>query len=659
MANQYFHLTIGPVQAFVAQARRTRDFWAGSFILSYLSSVAMAAVRQQQGEIEFPVPDENFLQWLATGQGDELPKQGSVPNRFKAMEIKVAEGFEPYAVVDAVQAAWKALADLVWQKDIANVVGENSEQAGLWQRQINNFWEISWCLTDSPSASDLLDRRKNWRTHLAADEPGVKCSLMEGYQELSAATRPGEQNGFWDSVRAQRVHNIQRDIREDEHLCAIAYVKRRFAYYFAELQVVLPAVGEHPAQTLFGWELPTSVPSIAYMAATPWLAASIHASANNPEALSKIEDLERCLRLLDAPWEGRPLQHVQAACDAASYKGGRWKQVDGQFLYAPAVEQAIKEARKKDSPTAGDLEVLRAANEHLRDIRQLTQLGDPSPFYAILLMDGDSLGVQMSDAAKQKGISNGLNAFTAGVPDIVEQHSGFLVYAGGDDVLAILPQPFAMECAVAVKDHYNSCFEKENEALPRKHKITTSISAAINYAHYKTPLTRILMDAHDLLDNVAKERTGRNSLAVRLWRPGGINAEWSAPWASVAPLQTISAQVAEHLQGDLARGFFFKLEDVISNLGLTNENHGFDESAVKALVRSAWTHTGNPLESLPSNMDTALFEACRMVTRELNNGQEKLVNRSAFLPGALKLIQFLATENQRFLCSATQQGATA
>ena len=38
------HLSIGPVQTFVAQARRTRDFWAGSFLLSWLSGQAMAAV---------------------------------------------------------------------------------------------------------------------------------------------------------------------------------------------------------------------------------------------------------------------------------------------------------------------------------------------------------------------------------------------------------------------------------------------------------------------------------------------------------------------------------------------------------------------------------------------------------------------------------------
>ncbi|MCB1813240.1 MAG: hypothetical protein KDK04_16180, partial [Candidatus Competibacteraceae bacterium] len=44
---KHFQFTLGPVQGFVAQARRTRDFWAGSFILSWLSGVAMRAVQAQ------------------------------------------------------------------------------------------------------------------------------------------------------------------------------------------------------------------------------------------------------------------------------------------------------------------------------------------------------------------------------------------------------------------------------------------------------------------------------------------------------------------------------------------------------------------------------------------------------------------------------------
>lgn len=663
MADQYFHLTIGPVQAFVAQARRTRDFWAGSFILSYLSSVAMAAVRQQQGEIEFPVPDENFLAWLETGEGEELPKQGSVPNRFKAMEVKVQEGFDAGAVVNAVHTAWRNMAELVWEKDIAPVVQANSPQREIWERQINHFWEISWCLSADKNASNLLDRRKNWRTHVLADEPGVKCSLMEGYQELSGALKPGKQNrevqGFWDAVRGQKIE-IARDIREDEHLCAIAFVKRRFVHHFEQLKVELSAVGRNPAKTLHGWKLPTSVPSIAYLAAAPWLAATIKASAENEKVQEAISSLERGLRLLDTPWEGRVLEHIQQVCNQVGYKGGQWKQVDGQYLYPQTVLQDIKAANQQGSPTKDDAPILEAVGKHLTIIRRETGLGEPSPFYAILLMDGDSLGVQMSDAAKQQGISNGLNNFTAGVPNIVEQHSGFLVYAGGDDVLAILPQPFALACAVAIQQHYDACFEDENKKLDAKHQITTSISGAINFAHYKTPLTRILQDSHALLDNVAKDATGRNSLAIRLWKPGGLNAEWAAPWPYVRALQVISQQVAEHLQGDLARGFFFKLETVINDLGLTDATHGFDETAIKALVRSAWAHTGNKLENLPANMDTQLFEACRVVKRVQKNNQMVVEATDAFAPGGLRVIQFLATENQTFLRATTEsEGETA
>ena len=62
--SQYFHFTMGPVQEFVAQARRTRDFWAGSFLLSWLSAVAMREVRHQGGTIVFPLPSEAFMQAL-------------------------------------------------------------------------------------------------------------------------------------------------------------------------------------------------------------------------------------------------------------------------------------------------------------------------------------------------------------------------------------------------------------------------------------------------------------------------------------------------------------------------------------------------------------------------------------------------------------------
>ena len=41
MTERLLHFTLGPVQSFVAQARRTSDLWAGSLLLSWLAGQAM------------------------------------------------------------------------------------------------------------------------------------------------------------------------------------------------------------------------------------------------------------------------------------------------------------------------------------------------------------------------------------------------------------------------------------------------------------------------------------------------------------------------------------------------------------------------------------------------------------------------------------------
>ncbi|MEZ5592419.1 MAG: type III-B CRISPR-associated protein Cas10/Cmr2 [Gammaproteobacteria bacterium] len=114
---KHFQFTLGPVQGFVAQARRTRDFWAGSFILSWLSGVAMRAVQAQDGTIIFPVPGQDYLSWIDGSQKKNSgPQQGGVPNRFLA---KVPDDFRPQEIVNSVNTAWRALADAVWQADLA------------------------------------------------------------------------------------------------------------------------------------------------------------------------------------------------------------------------------------------------------------------------------------------------------------------------------------------------------------------------------------------------------------------------------------------------------------------------------------------------------------------------------------------------------------
>ncbi|MEN9373501.1 MAG: hypothetical protein RIR79_1053, partial [Pseudomonadota bacterium] len=283
---KYFHFTIGPVQGFVAQARRTRDFWAGSFLLSWLSGVAMAEIIRQGGEIKFPVPPDGYLDWIEGKGKSEKPRQGAIPNRFKATEAKVPAGFDGKKVKQCVQEAWFALAEHIWKEDCLSKISTASTRA-IWERQNKNFWDISWVLTKDDTDTSLMDQRKNWRSHYAeSGEPGVKCMVMDGWQELSGAERPGKEgNSFWKEIRedAKRT-GIKTDLGEKEQLCALAYVKRRFARYFGSFNDKKLESG----LTVNGWKLETGMPSVSYMAAVHWLEKLIQ-TANFEEVKPLLE----------------------------------------------------------------------------------------------------------------------------------------------------------------------------------------------------------------------------------------------------------------------------------------------------------------------------------------------------------------------------------
>jgi CRISPR-associated protein Cmr2 len=200
--------------------------------------------------------------------------------------------------------------------------------------------------------------------------------------------------------------------------------------------------------------------------------------------------------------------------------------LDGNVFFESALENAnIYEDRDQAEIVLVELKALQKLTRHTEPC-----LPPPTPFYAVLMMDGDSLGKQMSDPAKQNTITVGLNEFTAAVPELVKQRNGFLIYAGGDDVLAVLPLEDALGCALNIRQKYQAVFADLNKKPPKEKQVATSISAAVVYAHIKMPLGKILKDAHNLLDTVAKEQYGRDSLAVRVWKPGSRILQWASPW---------------------------------------------------------------------------------------------------------------------------------
>jgi CRISPR-associated protein Cmr2 len=641
MTAQYFHFTLGPVQGFVAQARRTRDFWAGSFLLSWLSAVAMRAVIEQKGEIIFPKVSADYLDWLENNGSGQPPQQGCVPNRFKGGLAKVSADFDPDLVTASIRQAWQELAERVWQQDLAQCSSHTRE---IWDRQVKQFWEISWALSDNESESNLLDRRKNWRSYLPPEESGVKCMMMDGWQELSGIATPNAKGlqTFWENLRRTGKHGIQTDLRENEYLCAIAFIKRRFSRCFAKLVAPMPG-----GWTVYGWPVDVAVPSVAYMAAGPWL-AKILEHASLPELTNFHNEASQ---LTDQTYNENKtnLKCIKSVIDQQKDKLLFWKlkSLDGNVFFESALDN------KNIYPDQIQSKKVKQALKALRQSVKDKNLEPVSPFYAILLMDGDSLGSHMSEMGKQENISKGLENFTKVVQAIVEDHSGFLIYAGGDDVLALLPLEYALTCAKALRDHYLDSFKN----LPGA-EIKTTLSGAIEYAHIRMPLGKILSDAHDLLDDIAKEHTGRDAIAVRVWKPGGQHLEWAMPWEKAID-QSSGEVIIDRLARDFRKdqqetpfsnSFFFNIEE---RLAMLNDNNSqlFDKDHMTDLIACEYLSSGvNRVTGDHKKITLAearqrirpLLEQCFKVRRQLQNGQESFIESHEFNSNALQLIRFLA-----------------
>ena len=516
--SNYFHFTLGPVQGFVSQARRTRDFWAGSFLLSWLSGVAMAATEQMGGEITFPIPAADYLDWVRGNGKDKnkAPRQGSIPNRFKAA---VPADFDGKLVEQAVREAWLQLAEHVWQQDLKAFASTATRE--VWERQNAAFWEVSWAMTDKVEDSNLLDRRKNWRNHLPPPELGVKCVIMEGWQELSGIenmkTEGNEaRRAFWERVCAIQPAGSTdfasgekegKDKKVGEMLCALAFVKRRFARHFAGFKTTL-VLGEKSLR-LEGWQLETGMPSVAYMAAVRWLEQVV---------LNKNQDAVHALLKAGKKLAGNDEWSVRIKClhDAVDKEG--WSAEKRQLIALDGnVFFEHTRANKNFYPKREDV-------KKFEEILKSLDLTDkaPTPFYAVLMMDGDSLGTQMSSLGNQEKIATALNKFTDAVAKVVHDNNGFLIYAGGDDVLALLPLEDALACALACRNTYTESFKGTG--------IATTLSGAVIYAHVKTALGEVLRQAHHVLDDVAKEGAGRDAIAIRVLKPGGGHLTWAQPW---------------------------------------------------------------------------------------------------------------------------------
>lgn len=543
----HLDISVGPVQGFVAQSRRTRDLWGSSYLLSFLSAHCLRGVQAAGGKIVRPnVESDPLFQWVTGQREGEAPRIGSVPNHF-VLEADGDARLIAQAGIQALEDAWRQVCDAVWERFIKHARSDGNATECIWKRQVSGFWEITW--TAGPINSGLQARRKHWRSHRLPDEPGDKCTVMPDLQELSgyvgAESRAGreKQDRFWESVR-ERLGPL--DLRTNERLCAIALVKRLF-----------PKVDRQA----LGWQVDAAHwPSTGYVAAVPWIRKVISVAPQLAKEYAEVIQLKApdVLAERNPPFAGL---NAPAA--------GDFSRLDANYLNPEYVknERVCPLDNVEDSTRAELIRLLQTLYV-AKDDETNRSLRSPFSFYALLLADGDRLGKLVGEL-DGRTVGRALLDFTGDVQDIVQEHDGLTVYAGGDDVLAMLSVPQALSCAAALSRRYRAAFTNGAEQRPN-----ATLSAAVAFAHIRLPLSTVMAEARRLLDEVAKDGNGRNSLAVGVLKPGGLNCQWTTTWTrtnqtgdAVQALDDLVECLATHaLEPGLSSALIYRIREMVASL---------------------------------------------------------------------------------------------
>lgn len=345
----------------------------------------------------------------------------------------------------------------------------------LWERQVSHLWEIYWAAATLENrsykeaykeASNALEATKRTRLFDASEEQGVKDTLSGCREALHTTTLNAKD--YWAELGKQ-VTTAKLQPNGRERLDAIGVVKR-----------------------------------FSGLAEKRFLSTSTVASADFLQtACGQLADYRDSVESL----LGSSLYQVR--------EHGEWP-YDGDLLFVETLShQRLESSYGLAKPDQGWLQM---AQDTLREVYKQVK-ARPSPYYAIVALDGDGMGERVSQCTEEKEhqvLSSALTKFAARVKSIVEeQYTGNLIYNGGDDVLALAP----LSSAFLLAQTLASSFKEVTDG---------TASAGIAVAHHLFPLGAALQAARHA-ERQAKRVQGKNAVCIQMLKRSGETLEVRSP----------------------------------------------------------------------------------------------------------------------------------
>ena len=444
MSSHLLLIGIGPVHEFIERARRTRDVWFGSWILSELAATVARSLSDSRCTLIFPDP-QTLARLSPQPQSDdsasENPKKEAAKPSHAAIanQILARTDADPATVISNARTAFTAqVKKFVIKTPQITVLAQAEYNRAL--AQIEDLFEFHWASVplaseiDYPKQRTLLYRLFNARKH-------TRTFGSIPWEQTSATNATNRRSNI-SSLDGWR-EKVTAGTKQGENLSGVDMLKR-----YTQPDGV-----------------DTGFPSTSHMAALPFGAHLERIADQNVEQKSDVRQNWRNyvdrLTTLDRRFTDH--ERIPKRFHGRSMFG----EFDGSLIYESRIGEDIHAA----SSTQPDLDqwrdLLAQGRGHLADFfaSQSNLPKIPPGYYAILAADGDHMGdlintITTIDA--HRSVSKTVAAFAQEAARIVEdQYQGAMIYAGGDDVLALLPLHTVLDCAQKLAALFDETMREE------------------------------------------------------------------------------------------------------------------------------------------------------------------------------------------------------
>ncbi len=556
--------SIGPVQTFIASARRSRDLWSGSWLLSELAKACAKSLNDlgdTKAQLIFPHVDKS-------NQADlEENSDFSVGNKVQAV-LTVDSVDELKNIIDNAKKSVKKR----FIKEASNALSclpkdKHYLRETIWNSQLDDYLEIqtAWARFGDDNSY-----------HDAAQKAGQTLASRKATRDFSPTRTISEKDFITSLVQlddarktTDKNHNVIKQPYQDLFMLPKSSldgmretVLKESGLQKNSLQRKLSLSKSEQLDTVgvikrLGFEKKAEQ-------FTPFTRITAHAwikeiAQKEPAALNRLKDTyhELCRLGVASGVTGNNEVYQDFAYDA-------------QLLYPSRLEVTLKEYQNSDDKEAKEIvDNLKILKKTLAPLFQ--SYGEPYRYGVLLLADGDRMGELLDKAKTQvqhQEITQALSNFAGQVAYTMRQSSGHCIYAGGDDVLGFVPLDKAYKCADDLQKLFANSLSGVANKLGAENSPTLSVGLAICHIMTLLGVIRELASQAekfakgDHVDESQSTEKRRNALGILLSVRSGNDTKLRFNWDDLAGLNAFETMVNYYVEKQIPSRIAYDVREI-------------------------------------------------------------------------------------------------